>query len=91
MFSIYSADTLIDALKAYCTEKGLKFEIQKDKYKVKIRFPSEGIDINCKIMSLNEDTNCVEVNRSKGSCMHFYEEFNHLKDFLGDLVFTPSE
>jgi len=41
LFSIYSADTLIDALRAYCSEKGLNYELQKDKYKIRIAFPSE--------------------------------------------------
>lgn len=91
LFSIYSADTLIDALRAFCSEKGLKFDIQKDKYKVKMHFPSEDIDMTCKILSFNEDTNCIEINRNKGSCMQFYDQFNLLREFLGDLVMNQSE
>lgn len=53
LFSLYSADTLLDALKAFCIEKELKFEIPEDKYKIKIHFPSEEIDICCKILSVN--------------------------------------
>jgi len=64
---------LIDALKAFCSEKGLTFDVIKDKYKIKIHFPSEEIDMCCKILSLNEETNCVEFNRTKGNCMNFYE------------------
>lgn len=91
LFSIYSAETLIDALKAFCAEKSLQFEILKDKYKVVIKVPGEETEVHCKILSYNEDTNCLEVNRTKGGCMHFYEQFNHLRDFLGDLVTSQME
>jgi len=82
---------LLDAIKAYCTEKGLKYDAIKDKYKIKMHFPSEGIDMSCKIVSLDAETNCIEFNRTRGGCMTFYNEFNQLKDFLGDLVMTASE
>jgi len=91
LFSVYSAETLLDALKAYCTEKVLKYEIVKDKYKMKIHFPSEEIDICCKILSMDEDTNCIEFNRQRGGCMTFFDQFNQMRDFLGDLVTSSKE
>ena len=91
LFSIYSADTLMDALKAYCTERGLKYKVQEDKHKIKIAFPSEEIEICCKILSLNEDTNCLEICRQRGSCMAFYDQFAHIEEFLGDLVLANTE
>lgn len=91
LFSVYSAETLLSALKAFCTEKGLKYDVQQDKHKIKITFPSEDMQVVCKILSLNEDTNCLEFNRTRGSCMTFYDQFSHLKEFLGDLVLSPCE
>jgi hypothetical protein len=91
LFSIYSADTLLDALRAYCTERGLKHDVQKDKHKLRIAFPSEEIEIVCKVLSLNEDTNCLEICRTRGPCMAFYDQYAHIKDFLGDLVLSNIE
>ena len=41
--------------------------------------------MNVKILK-NGENNCVEVNRMNGDCMIFFEQFNTLKDYIGEMV-----
>ena len=41
--------------------------------------------MNVKILK-NGETNCIDVNRMNGDCMIFFEQFNVLKDYLGELI-----
>ena len=41
--------------------------------------------MNVKILD-NGDTNCIEVNRMGGDCMIFFEQFNTLKDYMGEII-----
>jgi hypothetical protein len=91
LFSPYTAETLLDALKAYCTEKGVKYELKNDKHKMKIHFSSEEVDLECKILSVDEATNVIDFQRLNGGCMSFFDQYAHIKDFLEDLVYPAKE
>ena len=68
-FSTANPDELLEELAGYFAEKGYKFEIAKDKYKVKAEIMEEGaepIEITAKISKAAPEKYCVEFNRIAG-------------------------
>jgi len=75
MFSSYDPDTLLDTIVDFAEKQGFKFDVAKDKYKVKfeILLGEEKIDMTIKISKAAADKYCIEINRTGGDSMLFFD------------------
>jgi hypothetical protein len=93
-FSTNAPEDLMFNLEKYLESTGAKYEISKDKYKVKaVLVPKdssgseeEQIHAKFQILQVDEDKLCMEMSRSKGDAMVFFEQFNQMKEFYGPLA-----
>ena len=88
MFSSESADLILDKLIEFAQKKQLGAKVAPNKYKLVLRhLNGESMDLEMNVKILKDgDKNCIEVNRIQGDCLGFYENFNILKEYLGDIV-----
>lgn len=75
LFSTYDADTLLDTIVDFAEKQGYKYEVAKDKYKVKVEIllGEEVVDITAKITKVAADKNAVEITRTGGDSILFFE------------------
>lgn len=90
LFSTSDADTLLDTIVDFAEKQGYKYQVAKDKYKVKLEIllGEEKIDISAKISKAAADKYCIEFNRTGGDSMLFYDQFKNIKEYFGDLIDT---
>jgi len=88
LFSSYDADTLLDTICDFAEKQGYKFEVAKDKYKIKLEIllGEEKIDITAKITKAAADKYCIEFNRTGGDSILFFEQFKNIREYFGDLI-----
>jgi hypothetical protein len=88
-FTTAEPDLMLDELAGYFEEKGYKFTISKDKYKIKVTITiedEEAFEMTVRILKAAPGKYCVEFNRNDGDQLHFFNQFNIIKDVFGDLV-----
>lgn len=88
LFSTYDADTLFETILDFAEKQGYKFQASPDKYKAKIEIllGEEVVDITAKVTKAAADKNVVEITRTGGDSILFFEQFKIIKDYLGELV-----
>lgn len=68
-FTTTDPSEMLEELAGYFEEKGYKFQISKDKYKIKVLITIEGdepVEITVKILKAAPEKYCVEFNRTNG-------------------------
>jgi len=88
VFSTYDPDTLLDTIVDFAEKQGFKYEVAKDKYKVKLEIllGEEKIDITAKISKATADKYCLEFNRTGGDSILFFEQFKNIKEYFGEMI-----
>ena len=88
LFSTEDPETLLNAVIDFADKQGYKYEVSKDKYKVKIEIllGEEKIDLTAKISKVDPNKYCLEINRTGGDQIVFFEQFKQMKEYLGDLI-----
>lgn len=89
IFSLNPPDELLDAVIDFIEKSGYKHKLVDSQYKVKYQILSEGeeeVDVTAKITRVNKDKYCIEFERKGGDSLAFYNHFNNIKEFLGDLI-----
>lgn len=88
LFSTEDADVLLDTIVDFADKQGYKYQVAKDKYKVKVEMllGEEKIDLTAKISKVDATKNCIEINRTGGDQLVFFEQFKQIKEYFGDLV-----
>ena len=73
-FSTANPNELLNELAGYFEEKGYKFDIAKDKYKVKVAMieGNDSIEMTVKILKATPEKYCVEFNRTSGDQLLFF-------------------
>jgi len=54
--------------------------------KLEILLGEEKVDITAKISKAAVDKYCIEFNRTSGDSILFFEQFNNIKQYFGDLI-----
>jgi len=88
-FSNENPDILLSELAGYFEEKGQKFTMSDDKYKIKAAVLVEGLDpieMNIKILKAAHDKFCVEFNRTGGDQLEFFKQYNVIKEMFDDII-----
>ena len=87
MFSTYDPDTLLDTLVDYAEKQGYKYQVAKDKYKVKLEIllGEEKVDITAKISKVSADKYAIEFVRTGGDSIIFFDQFKNIKEYFSDL------
>lgn len=76
MFTTEDPDVLLDIIVDFAEKQGYKYQVAKDKYKIKIEMligEEEKIDITAKISKVDANKNCIEINRTGGDQLVFFE------------------
>ena len=88
LFSSFGANTLLSKLVEFAEKKSVEFKVAPNKYKVHFKYMSGAdleLEINCKILKAG-DKNVIDVSRVNGDAIFFFEQFNVIKDYVGDMV-----
>lgn len=88
MFSTSEPDILLDTIVDFAEKQGYKYEVSKDKYKVKVEIllGEEKIDITAKITKAAAEKYCIEFNRTGGDSILFFDQFKIIKEYFGELI-----
>lgn len=89
IFSTFSPDDLLDTVVDLAEKKGYKYTVAGGKYKIKFEIleeDGEKVELTAKISRVDKDKNCVEFTRTGGNYLAFYNKFELIKEFFGDIV-----
>ena len=83
-----SPDDLLDELAGYFEERQAKYEIAKDKYKIKVQLVEDEQLLQMVVYILKADAGkyCVEFNRTCGDQLLFFKAFTGIKEAFDDIV-----
>ena len=88
-FSTFDAPTILSALEQFAQESGYTITVAKDKYKIKLQILLEEgeVEMNAKILKVDDSKVCVEFSKVSGTdSIKFYEKFNNIKEYLGEFI-----
>jgi len=89
LFSLFDAETLWTALLEFVESQGIKHEMAKDKYKMKLQIlipEGDRIDMTVKVLKVDHEKVCLEFSRTGGDQLIFFSEFSKIKEYYGDLI-----
>ena len=90
LFSTADPDTLLDSLLAYAEALGYtEYKLSKDKYKLKLPIlnaKNQKVEIKIEILKVDHEKVCVEFTKLDGDFLTFVDEFNLIKDYMGELI-----
>jgi hypothetical protein len=88
IFSTEDPDVLLGTIVDFADKQGYKYQVAKDKYKVKLEIllGEETVDMTIKISKVDANKHCIEINRTGGDQLVFFEQFKQMKEYFGDLI-----
>lgn len=88
IFSTHHPDELLDSIVDYVEKMGYEHKLVDKQYKLKFQIlqDQERIDVTAKVTKVDKDKYCLEFDRKSGDSLAFYNHFNNIKEFLGDLI-----
>lgn len=92
MFSNIEPDLLFQELLDYAEKNGTKFETSKDRYKIQMEFNVKmdhntfPVDVVAKILKVDDDKVCIEVKKTGGELMAFYQQYDEIEEYLIDFI-----
>ena len=90
LFSTADPDTLLDSILAYATALGYtEYKLSKDRFKLKrpvLNEKNQKVEIKIEILKVDENKACVEFTKLDGDYLTFIDEFNLIKDYMGELI-----
>lgn len=92
LFSTFEPDVIFQTLQEFAGLQCLSHEVAKDKYKIKMTFlvgegkKEQNIVMTAKLLKVNEEKVCLEIQRNEGDIFTFFNQFEQVKDYLGELI-----
>ena len=92
LFSTQDPDVLLEEILNYAETQGYKdYKVSKDKYKIKLPVVTkvgEYTEMTIEILKADQNKVCIDFTRAGGDTLPFYNEFNLIKEYLGELIDT---
>ncbi len=87
-FTAAEPDVILQTLIDFAESKGVKLEVSEVKYKAKTSILTEEdrVDLTMTILRVDPKKYCVEFTKGYGDQLAFYEHYNTVKDYFGDLI-----
>jgi hypothetical protein len=92
MFSNVEADLLFAELIDYANDTSSLVEVSKDKYKITLQFQVKieastfPVEIIAKILKVDDDKVCIELKKTDGELMAFYNQYDAIEEYMSDFL-----